>query len=421
MSLTRLPLAGLFVIGVVACSANGAGSPSPQAPDLPDRDASPSVVTHVNTGDYLGGTYGTHSIPWSEAAPYLTWAETTTADATEIHDAGIETLDYIDPNRTSPGNPIYNDDEATFAHTCDGQRVYDTHDGVTVDVMNPNSTALQKLYARYVRGVLNQGRFDAIFEDDAGALSAFEQYDPFKPSMPCDYTNSEWINGEIALDQAPSIPVIFNGLSGLNGDSPSLSIGMLAGSNTIGGNYEGCYNFVGIPKEDGWLWQDVENTELKVAAKHKIFECMLRNPTEASQSVDARIYAYASFLLTYQLSTSVYWTYFKTTSGLHVMPESELVASSPVEPAPRTIAGLLQSGGTFARQYKRCYVKGVLVGACAAVVNSDTGSSHPFPFSTYHHTMVLQGAGVLDGGTISTDGPAPPSSVGAVEAVIAFP
>jgi hypothetical protein len=424
MNLTRPRLAGVLIIGVAACS-NGSGSSvlqiQPQARVTPASSSSP--ITHVLTADYLGGTHGTHSIKWSQAAPYLTWAETNASDATAIHDAGIKTLDYVAPNRTEPGgiNPFYNKNGATFAHTCAGDRIWDQWDGMTEWVMNPGSRAMRKLFARYVSWLTTQGHFDALFEDEDGALTAFERYGRFNPSLPCDYENSSWIKEEAGMNQAPSLPIIFNGLSGLNGDGPSLSIGLLDASNTIGGNYEGCYDNVKQPKEDGWLWRDVENTELQVAAKNKIFECMLRNSGQAANEIDARIYAYASFMLTYNPATSVYWTYFATSSRLHVMPESELVALSPTAPAPLTVTGLKQSGGTYARQYQECYIWGVAVGACAAVVNSDTGASHPFPFTQYNHTLVLSGAGVLDGGTISTDGPAPPSSVGPVEAVIAFP
>jgi hypothetical protein len=424
MNLTRLRLAGVFIIGVAACSNGGGSSPSQAlAPArLTAAASSSSGMTHVLTADYLGGTHGTHSIEWSQAAPYLTWAETDISDATAIHDAGIKTLYYLDPNRTEPGNPFYTKHNATFAQTCGGVRVDDEHDGVTADVMNPADSTMRLLFAKYIAWLKGQATFDAIFEDEAGALSAYEPYDPFQPSLPCDYSNSPWIKAETRMNQAPSLPILFNGLSGLNGDRVSLSIALLDGSNTIGGNYEECYDAEDQLKEDGWLWQDVENTELQVAAKNKIFECMLRSSKAAADEIDARIYAYASFMLSYNPSTSVYWTFFKTTpSGLHVMPESELVPLSPTVPAPATIAGLEQSGGTYARQYQECYVAGVAVGACAAVVNPDTGASHPFPFSQYGHTLVLSGAGVLDGGTISTDGPAPPSSVGPVEAVIAFP
>ena len=60
---------------------------------------------------------------------------------------------------------------------------------------------------------------------------------------------------------------------------------------------------------------------------------------------------------------------------------------------------------------------------CAAVVTSNKlAISVPFPFpGKYQHTMELSGSGVLDGGTVSFNGPAPPASMPARTAVIAFP
>ena len=92
--------------------------------------------------------------------------------------------------------------------------------------------------------------------------------------MPCNYTDASWITGEIALNQASSLPIVVNGLSGLNGHNVSLTIGVLAGSNTVGGVFEHCYDASNQPKMDGWLWSAIENTEIQVAGKQKLFECM---------------------------------------------------------------------------------------------------------------------------------------------------
>jgi hypothetical protein len=54
------------------------------------------------------------------------------------------------------------------------------------------------------------------------------------------------------------------------------------------------------------------------------------------------------------------------------------------------------------------------------VVNPDRSYSHPFPLSGYTHTLALSGNGVLDSGTASVRGSAPPSSLAPMHAVIAF-
>jgi hypothetical protein len=55
-------------------------------------------------------------------------------------------------------------------------------------------------------------------------------------------------------------------------------------------------------------------------------------------------------------------------------------------------------------------------------VNADLHNAHPYPYGTkYGHTLVLSGGGILDGGTVSTQGPAPPSMMQPLSGVIAFP
>jgi hypothetical protein len=404
------------VTGMGSCSTYatatsiGAGSPPPPPP---------TGKSHVLTADYLGTPDGTSSIAWSAAAPYLTWAQTGTQDASAIAAAGIKTMYYVDPNRTNLGDALYDVSSSAFAVTCSGERVYDTWDGVTEWVMNPASSALRTSFANYVADLKAEAPFTAAFEDTAGALSPYEVYDPFKPSLPCDYSDSAWIAATVGMNQSVGLPIVINGLGDLNGHDPSINIAALNGSNTIGGNFEGCYSSTDQPKAGTWFWAAVENSELQVEAMGKLFECILEDQVAASGATDARLYDYASFLLTYNPATSVYRTEFTTPSGLHVMPETLLVPTDPTVAAPSSVSGLLTSGGTYARQFGECYLKGVSAGPCAVVVNSDV-VSHPFPFTTYHHTLVISGNGVLDGGAVSTDGPAPPSSVPSMEAAIVF-
>lgn len=388
----------------------------------PTPTPGPIAQKHLLTADYLGAPYGTTSIAWSEAAPYLTWAQTTVANATAVSGAGIKTQFYADPNRTTPGtgDPLYNTDETTFAHDCNGNRVIDTYnETVTQYVMDIGGSSMQALFANYVARIASQAHFDAIYEDDAGPLSE-DVYTPFS-AMPCGYSDAAWISAGEAVNQVSSLPVIFNGLGALNGQNVSLSMGLLGSTNTIGGNFEHCYSDGGQPKMMGWDWQTIENSEIQTVARNKIFECQLRDSNAAVSSTDARLYALASFLLTYNPNSSILWEEYATPSGLHVEPESSLVVLNPIQAAPSSIAGLLQSGGTYGRQYGQCYLAGKFVGPCAVVVNADSQAGHTFPFPQYEHSLVLSGGGVLDGGTVSTSGPAPPLTLAAGEAVVAFP
>lgn len=157
-----------------------------------------------------------------------------------------------------------------------------------------------------------------------------------------------------------------------------------------------------------------------MAQQGKFFICYSNDLTSASAAIAPRVYTYASYLLTYNLSTSMIWEYWGTTSGYTVEPESELVATSPVVAAPSSVSSLQTSTGAYGRRYNTCYIAAKAVGPCAVVVNPDSANSHTFPYTGYHHTLLLSGGGVLDGGTISAAGPAPPSSLGPLTAAIAF-
>ena len=394
-------------------------TPSPPPGSSPTPSPAPIAMTHVLTMDYLGGQNGTRSIGWKAAAAYLSWAETSESDADAIHGVGIKTAYYIDPNRTQPGEALYTSDESTYAHDCSGNRVTDTYKGhLTQYVMNPASPALRSLFAATMAGVASHGHFDAVWEDDAGALLAFAPYTPFS-ALPCNYTNAEWIAGGLALDLVTSVPIMFNGLSGLNGHGLSLSTALLAGPNTIGGTYEGCYSSQSQPKMNGWLWVTIENTELYAARQGKTFSCLAVNESSASSQVDARIYTYASFLLTYDPLRDLLWEMYSTPSGFHVLPESQLVALDPVVSEPSDVSSLQLTGGSYGREFSRCYIRGAFAGACAAVVNP-SGETVPLPFVVYRHCLVLRGSGVVDGGSVSTLGFAR-KTIGPNEAAILFP
>ena len=412
-------------VPAVGATTNASGSGSCSTYLLASSIGSTSSIVapwHVLTADYLGSPWGSNAIAYSTVAHYLTWAETGTPDASAIAAAGIKTMLYTNPNRTTPGvgDELYTTDDSTFAHTCTSGRLYDSKDGVTEWVMNPSSGNLRTLYAGYVRQKQALAHFDAVFEDVAGPLSEFEPYDPFKPGYPCSYTDSAWIDGEIGLAHSSPLPVFANSLSGLNGHSPSLSLALLNDSNTIGATFEECYSWTNQKKAPTWYWAAIENTEIAMAEKHKLFQCLAEDTYSAGSEVDARRYLYASFLLTYDPNTSIYRNEFATASGVHVMPEAELVPLSPVVTEPTAIGALEQPGGTYARKFNACYLRRSYAGPCAVVVNPSY-NTQSFPFTTYHHTLTFSGGGALDGGSVSIDGPAPPSSLPPLEAEIVFP
>ena len=380
----------------------------------PTPTPGPISQTHVMTADYLGAPYGTTSVSPSKAKPYLNWAQVSPQNANSTSGAGIKTQYYLDPNDTSNDGDVFYI-PAAFAEDCNGNPITYGYDGKTFNVMNIGSSILENAFVNAVKSATSQGHFDVMWEDQDGPL-AEAGINP----LPCGYNDAQWLSYGQALNQLSPVPVMFNGLEELNGESPSLAIGLLSSSNTIGGNYEHCYSDNTTAKMLGWLWTAIENTELQVGAMNKLFECQSRNTNSASSQTDARLYALASFLLTYNPSTSILWEEYSTPSGLHVEPESQLVLLDPIGSTPSNVSALQQTGGTYGRQYAQCYYAGTFVGSCAVVVNP-TGAAATFPFPQYTHTLVLSGGGILDGGTVSTSGPAPPETIPANEAAIVFP
>jgi hypothetical protein len=391
------------------------GSPTGSQPSTTPTPG-PIAQTHVLSGDYLAGYYGTTSVPYSIAARYLTWAQTSGADSSAIRAAGIKTMLYTNPNRTQSNDPMYTSDNTTFAHTCAGSKITVPYgNGITQYIMDPGSTDLGNLYTKTIENLAAGTTFDAVFEDNLGPLELTGV-----STMPCNYSDSTWLAEEAHLASYSPYPVIINSLSPLNGHNPSPTIPMATAPNTLGAVYEGCYSDNNSAEYTNWLWQTVENTELQVTAENAMFLCMLRNTNAASANTQARLYALASFLLTYNPASSVLWEEFSTPSGLHVMPEEGLVVKNPVGSTPSSIAGLLTNTGAYGRQYQDCYLNGNFVGPCAIAVNP-TASNVLFPYPQYTHTLTISGSGVLDGGAISTSGAAPATYLAPENAVIAFP
>jgi hypothetical protein len=374
---------------------------------------STSVPKHVMTGAYLYSADGTtsHGRAFSAYASSLTWAET--YSGTAVAATGIKTMFYTNPNRTEPGEALYTSDETTFAHTCSGARITQTGTTAKIYLMNPMSTHLVGLYKTFVNNELAKQHFDAIFDDepfDWLALSA----------MPCNYTASTWLNAYINEMKALGHPVFYNGL-GVTGPNNSISPSIQLNSGAIGGMGEACYTAHWNPHyASGSYWVALENTEIAMAQQNKIYICYANDLTTASSAIASRLFNYASFLLTYNVNTTMLWEYYGTTSGYTVLPESKLVALSPAVATPSNVSALRSSTGAYGRKYNACYIGGSAVGPCAVAVNSDSAASHAFPFTGYHHTLLLSGGGILDGGTISAAGGAPPSSMAPLTGVIAF-
>ena len=367
---------------------------------------------HVPTADYWAGYAGTKTVPPDVAAQALTWVETDVPGSIRIRPYGVKTMMYTNPNRAQPGQPMYGEDENEYAHNCGGTRVRAGAHYAGQVMTNPFSEKLAAMWRHTVARHQLTTRFDAIFNDDAvGAAYALDQ--------PCGYNFDEWLRGEADLQRKLGAPVIYNGLEDYYNQGVAREIVLNASS--IGGMMEECYAAL---HEDhrvgGWKWRVTQETELRMAQAGKYFFCYGRDMTPADQAYESRLYTYASFLLTYDLATSVLWEYYKTPSGGHVMPETQLVATDPVVRSVPHINVLQTAGGAYARRYRACYIAGRSVGPCVAAVNPDESAAHSIDLSGYTRTLTLVGSGVFDGGAIRVDSVRPPSTLAPLQAVIAF-
>lgn len=429
MTSTATSLSGTLVVGgAITVEGTGSSSAAILAASVASAGTAPSYPstisqTHVITADYLGSPDGTTAVTPAKAAPYLTWAETGIVNTQAIAAAGIKTMVYVDMNRMVADDALYATlTSSEYEETCAGARVSDDQDNVTQYVVNPASSAARTAIDAYVTTYMSGHTVDAIYEDDADPLSQYAA-SYFSPGVPCSYSDAAWIAGEKDMIAGFGHDVIVNGFSGMTSAAPiSNTTRLLTSSTTSGGNMESCYVERIAPTEEGsWVWTGTENTSLQVTSESKSFDCWAMDFGEASSAIASRIYALASFLMTYNPTYSVFRESYATPSGLHVMPESQFVPTAPVVAQPTDVSALEESY-VYVREYRACYYDGKLVGQCAMVVNNDTAAhATPALALTYQHTLTLSGNGVLDGGSVGFGGSAPPSSVAPRSAFIAVP
>ncbi|HET9095601.1 MAG TPA: hypothetical protein VFN37_02980 [Candidatus Baltobacteraceae bacterium] len=369
-----------------------------------------AVPRHVQTADYWQGAAGTKNVPAQQAARALSWVETDVPGSQQISPLGVKTLLYTNPNRVMPGDPLYGPDEDEYAHTCGGARARGEARYRGLVLTNPRSRTLASMWRRSVDAHTHEAHFDAVFADEAVGTS-------YAQDNPCNYDFDDWIRAETQLFRGLGYPVIYNGLNHF--DNHGIAKEIALNKSAAGGMMEECYAQLDADhRVGGWQWWATEETELDMARDSKYFFCYGRDLTPADQAHDGRMYTYASFLLTYDPRTTVLWEYYKTPSGGHVMPESQLVALDPVKRVTR-VAQLRAPGGAYVREYRKCYLGGRFVGACAAAVNPDT-AAHDLRLPGYNRTLTLQGSGIFDGGTVRITAARPPEDLQPLGAAIVF-
>ncbi len=410
----------------IASDANGSGPlptaivgqrvREPSSSFAHDAVQSAAIAQHVLTAEYVG-SYGGYSGSLGVMGQYSSWA--VGASPSAAHAAGMKVYAYTDPNRSYHSDDDYRIQDLLSSHpgaiakNCGGATITTEHgNGILTDVRTRDAIGHTTDLAKHV----DAAGTDAVFMDDSDDVQYTDN------GLPCNYNAASWLAGQKAMYAAQTVPIIFNGLSLLEYNVDPVPLADV--SAVIGAMWEGCYGFHsewGYPGDgtDGLRedWSLIENAQIAMAAKGKTFWCFNTQANAGSSNVASRTYAYASFLLTYDARTSLYETKMSTGSGLRIYPETGIVVSQPLITAPASVSVLKLSTSAYGREYRACYYRAASIGACAVVVNPDT-ASHGNPYTGYRHTLILKGAGVLDGGSVATDGGPAPASLGGHSAAI---
>lgn len=395
---------------------------TPTPAGTPTPTPGPIGTAHIMTADILygyGGTPTTTSL--SSVAPYVTWVQTDPSYAAQIRSAGIKVDVYTNFWRNySSDNPIigYTDLEPGGAHAaaeatdCNNTAVYDTAYGGGYEADPRTSAALA--HAQTVMNYrLNEfgSNYDAVFSDDSGSVWGI--------TLPCNYSESSYDAAVNSVHSSLGVPMWVNALGAP--PNPANAVDLVAPSNVLGAMCEICYAGNGSNGDyiqTGSSWENVENAEINTVSQRKVFWDYARATGDPSVETALRTYVYASLLLSYDPSYVMLQEAFQSGTGFPVMPEAGLVALNPLTTAT-SVAGYQAAGGAYFREFGACYYQGNFVANCAVAINPGSGTV-PVPSTSYSHSLVLSGGGVLDGGTIGFNGPAV-SQLSPGSAVILFP
>lgn len=318
-------------------------------------------------------------------------------------------------------NPQY------ISRDCSGQINSPDGNPSVSEYADVTQTGWQSLWGNFFVSAFGSPGPGTMFSDAAGDQGVY----------PCGATSASFVNSLASMFSAAPYPVIANNVfeSSAVGtdwhtiDAPSNVIGAMVDSdcfvdaNAFG--HTGDFAITQANHSYGYSvddWTQHENDALYLASQNKMFVCLIGASGLASSEPALRTYAYASLMLTFNLLSTSYFTYWQTdTAGqVEVYPETGLVPANPVVGTPSSIAAL-QVGGVYAREYDDCFYRGTDEGPCAFVVNPTISAQNwPTLSRLYGHTMTLWGGGVLEGGTASFAGPSPPAILFCGSAVIAL-
>src|ERR1700682_4589875 len=178
--------AALSISGCANTAAPGAGSRAMATRHMPTNSFQRFnfvAPKHVFTWAAIVQSY---NMSPTQSAPYLDWAVVNAPDSNAWSAAGIKTVLYTDPNRTTPVGKMYTNDETTFAHDCAGNRLTVVGRAGPTYQMDPRSASTAAVWQGWVNPVLGSNvHYDAIFDDSADSVRALT-------ALPCNFDQTSW-------------------------------------------------------------------------------------------------------------------------------------------------------------------------------------------------------------------------------------
>ncbi len=314
-------------------------------------------------------------------------------------------------------------DEAAWFHDAKGARVHrpDGYTGEYQEFLNPAASqarqAVTSWMSRYLAG---SPSLDLFFADDSGSTwngpdgssrsGMFYGFNAPGVEVPSD---SAWIAGENALFSAAPRRLILNGGDGFK---PAYDGRFLQNANVAGSNHEGCFNSAGggrVSDANG-TWTGQANGLLADLPFGKYSLCMMNGPPLAVN----RLYALASWWLTYEPTVSVAAPIAPANDGNAVFAEFAIVPRDPRQSASRGDIRTLQRGAVYVREFEHCFQNGASIGACAALVNPTTvPRSMPPLAARYTRSLKLDDASLASGGVAAWQ-PVRPATIAPLQGMV---
>lgn len=315
---------------------------------------------------------------------------------------------------------------SAWFHDAKRERVRrsDSYTSQFQEILNPASSDARQAVATWMNGYLKKSpSLNYFFADDSGSTlrgpdgtAASGMFYGFNAPATEITTDAAWIAAENAMLGAAPRRLLING-----GDlyAPAYNGVFLKNPNVAGANHEGCFNTgAGAVSDDGSRWQKQANGLLADLPFKKYSLCMMNGSPAAAP----RLYALASWWLTYDPQYSVAAPIVPAADGNAVFAEFDIVPSRPKRTAGADI-GALAKNGVYIREFGACYQDGVAIGGCAAIVNPSGSARRVTGLSaTYTRSLRLDDKSAASGGRATwTEGGASSSrslTLGPVQAVV---